>query len=95
MENAMRVNGRILRASTLAEWRLLSAFGVTDLRVPRGTNAFVAARRLGRLARYQGPDGGFMGLLLGRQPGPAAPEPSPGLDHTELAEIDHGASRAA
>jgi hypothetical protein len=40
----MRVNGRTLRPSTLAERRLLSAFGQSDLRVPRGMNAFVAAR---------------------------------------------------
>ena len=91
----MRVNGRILRASTLAERRLLSAFGLNQLRVPRGTNAFVAARRIGRLARYQGPDGEFMRQLIGRQHGPAGPEPSPGIDHTEPEEFDHGASRAA
>jgi hypothetical protein len=91
----MRVNGRLLRPATLAERRLLSAFGCTELRVPRGTNAFVAARRLGRLARYTGPDGEFMRELLGKQHGPAAPEPSPGLDHPELEELDRSASRAA
>lgn len=91
----MRVNGRTLRASTLAERRLLSAFGLNELRVPRGCNAFVAARRIGRLARYAGPDGEFMRQLLARQQCPAAPEPSPGLDHAEPVEFDHGASCAA
>jgi len=79
----MRVNGRLLRPATLAERRLLSAFGLSDLRVPRGCNAFVAARRLGRLARYQGPDGEFFRELVRTQHKAVPPTPDPEPDTTE------------
>ena len=89
----MRVNGRTLRPTTLAERRLLAAFGHSDLRVPRGCNAFVAARRLSRLARYQGPDGEFLRHLLAIQSKPVVPEPNPAPDHAEPLELEH--ARAA
>jgi hypothetical protein len=90
----MRVNGRTLRPATLAERRLLSAFGQSDLRVPRGMNAFVAARRLGRLARYAGPDGEFLRHLLTIQKKPFVPEPSPAPDQAEPVELDAHARAA-
>lgn len=46
----MRVNGRTLRPSTLAERRLLLSVGLTSIRVPRSQNPFAVARRLARLA---------------------------------------------
>jgi hypothetical protein len=44
-------NGRLIRPSTLAERRLLLSLGIIALRVPRGTNPFLIARRLERAAR--------------------------------------------
>jgi hypothetical protein len=53
----MRVTGRILRPSTLAERRLmLSQLGTCAIRVPRRLNPFLAARKLARAARDQHPD---------------------------------------
>ena len=46
----MRVNGRCIRASNMAERRLLLALGSTALRVPRSVNPYVVARRLSRAA---------------------------------------------
>lgn len=45
----MKIHGRLLRPSTLAERRLLLGhFGTTALRVPRSHNIFAVARRLER-----------------------------------------------
>lgn len=45
----MRICGRVLRPSTLAERRLLlGLFGATAVRVPRSQNIFAVARRVGR-----------------------------------------------
>ena len=42
----MRINGRLLRPSTLAERRLmLGHFGTDCIRVPRTLNPFAVARR--------------------------------------------------
>ena len=46
----MRVTGRTVRPSTLAERRLLLALGIHELRVPRSKNPFAVARRLSRMA---------------------------------------------
>jgi hypothetical protein len=48
--------GRLIRASNLAERRLLLSIGIVVLRVPRGTNPYVVARRLERAARQEGDD---------------------------------------
>ena len=37
----MRINGRTLRPSTLAERRIMFSLGIPSIRVPRGTNPFV------------------------------------------------------
>ena len=50
----MRVNGRTLRPSTLAERRMLLAAGLTSVRVPRSQNPYAVARRLARLAQQPG-----------------------------------------
>ncbi len=54
----MRVNGRIIRPSTLAERRFLLSLGVCDLRVPRRMNPYVVGRRLSKSAR--GVDGDIL-----------------------------------
>lgn len=46
----MRICGRVLRPSNLAERRLLLGhFGVHTIRVPRSQNPFAIARRIRRL----------------------------------------------
>ena len=40
----MRITGRILRPSTLAERRLLLSIGQPIVRVPRGVNPYLVAR---------------------------------------------------
>jgi hypothetical protein len=52
----MRINGRLLRPSTLAERRLFNALGTDSIRVPRMMNPYVVARRARRLALYDHPD---------------------------------------
>lgn len=46
----MRINGRILRPSTLAERRVLFSLGVSFLKVPRRFNPFQIARIVRRVA---------------------------------------------
>lgn len=81
----MRINGRILRPSDLAERRLmLSAFGTLSLRVPRGANPYLLARRLRRAAHDDHPDLLFVReRLTQRRPRPAEPRPSPEADVPE------------
>jgi hypothetical protein len=49
-------SGRLIRPSNLAERRLLLSLGMVVLRVPRGTNPYVIARRLERAARRDSED---------------------------------------
>jgi hypothetical protein len=60
----MRVNGRVLRPSNLAERRVLAALGVESLRVPRGVNPYIVARKVTRLGKLTGPDGDFLRALV-------------------------------
>jgi hypothetical protein len=46
----MRIQGRLLRPSTLAERRILKALGTDVLRVPRKLNPFAVARHIRKLA---------------------------------------------
>jgi hypothetical protein len=62
----MKVNGRILRATTLAERRLLLSMGVPAVRAPRSMNPYVLARRLARLAKNECPDGSMLRQLAER-----------------------------
>ena len=50
----MRIQGRLLRPSTLAERRVLKSLGVDALRVPRRSNPFAVARLI-RRASLGGP----------------------------------------
>jgi hypothetical protein len=81
----MRVNGRTLRPSTLAERRLLISLGTGALRVPRNMNPFTVARRLRRAAKGVTPDHDFARDLAAKmKKNPAdAPVPSPDLDRPE------------
>ena len=95
----MRVNGRTLRPSTLAERRLLISLGTTTLRVPRNMNPFTVARRLRRAAKGGTSDHDFARDLAARMkkrsdeipvpsPGPDLPEPvipDPAVDHGKAA----------
>ena len=92
--NPMRINGRTLRPSTLAERRLMLSFGLSTIRVPRNRNPFIVARRLGRLARHGCPDGEFFRQFLQRLrkppycpiPNPDFPDPvDPDLNPTRVA----------
>ncbi|MCL4750440.1 MAG: hypothetical protein KJ015_09780 [Myxococcales bacterium] len=81
----MRINGRILRPSDLEERRLmLNEFGTLSLRVPRGANPYLIARRLRRAAHNESPDLLFVReRLMGRRPKTSEPHPSPDIDVPE------------
>ncbi len=89
----MRINGRTLRPSTLAERRLLLSLGTDALRVPRGMNPFTVARRLRRAARVQSPDHDVArDLAAAMKKVPAEiPLPSPDLDMPEPVSPDFAA----
>ncbi len=52
----MRIHGRTLRPSNLAERRVLKAFGIDYIRVPRSHNPYVIARQVQRLAKGAVPE---------------------------------------
>ena len=74
----MRLRGRILRPSTLAERRLMTALGVDFIKVPRQHNPFIVARRFARAARCDTPDHRFIRSIV-----PSPPQPSPEPDRKE------------
>lgn len=90
----MRVTGRVLRPSNLAERRvMLSQFGSLALRVPRGVNPYLLARRLVRASQPSADILFVRDALCGkRRPKPPRPRPSPDVDH---AEPDHASPVAA
>ena len=90
----MRIQGRVIRPSTLAERRLMFTFGVPFIRVPRGTNPFVVARRFARAARCQTPDHLFVRDVIERSKPWLLPKPSPGPDTTEPVGTELGADPA-
>lgn len=88
----MRINGRVLRPSTLSERRLLlSTFGTAIFRVPRSMNPFSVARRMRRLAANE--ELAYF-VALGRRtrrradqvvnPEPDSPEPRDDADPVSL-----------
>jgi len=88
----MRINGRTLRPSTLAERRLLLSLGVDTIRVSRGMNPYAVARRIRRVVRAQSEDmlvlSGLVQAMKNKKI-PEAPRPSPDLDLPEpIAPID-------
>ena len=63
----MRIQGRTLRPSNLAERRLLlSSLGTQALRVPRTANPYLLARKLERAAKGNNPDILFVCDVLNR-----------------------------
>lgn len=52
----MRIHGRMLRPSNLAERRILKAFGLDFIKVPRSHNPFAVARHIQRLAKGAVPE---------------------------------------
>ena len=79
----MRIRGRTLRPSTLAERRLMLAFGVPFIRAPRNVNPYVLARRFSRAARCETPDHLFVRDVISRSRPWPEPKPSPETDTTE------------
>lgn len=81
----MRINGRTLRPSTLAERRLLLSLGTEALRVPRDMNPFTVARRLRRAAKGTTSDHDFARALAAKtKKNPVEiPAPTPDLDRPE------------
>ena len=76
----MRVNGRVLRPSTLAERRLFCSLGTTSIKVPRSYNPYVIARRAKRLAENQTPDFLMLKELVAKY---HPHEPTPDVDTSE------------
>jgi len=68
----MRIQGRTLRASNLAERRVLLSLGIDHLRfrVPRRLNPFAVARHVKRLAAGRGDLPAFKALLRAKMPSP-------------------------
>ncbi len=77
----MRINGRTLRPSTLAERRFLLSLGIAFLHVPRSQNPYSVARRIRRAAKESSPDAVFVReLVQGNRKKAERPIPSPELD---------------
>lgn len=74
----MRIQGRILRASTLAERRIMFSLGLpATLRVPRSENPFSVARRLRRLALHANADADLLRKLARKVTRPTVPPQLP------------------
>jgi hypothetical protein len=84
----MRIQGRTLRPSNLAERRLLLSLGSPALRVPRAANPYLIARRLERAARGNNPDVLFVCDVLNR-----ARNRTPETTHApDQSKSDHGSA---
>jgi hypothetical protein len=72
----MRIQGRVLRASNLAERRVIKSLGVDILRVPRRSNPFAVARQVKKLASGLGGDLPALRAMLkrGERPVPSLPD---------------------
>lgn len=80
----MRVCGRLLRPSTLAERRLfLGHFGVDTIRVPRSLNPYSVARRVRRVAMNA--ELAFIRDLVRRPKKYDVPPVSPDVDVPDMA----------
>jgi hypothetical protein len=87
----MRICGRLLRPSNLAEQRAMNTLGLANpFRVPRSQNPFAIARKLRRLAALDTPDGQLLRRLAARQKNNIGPKPLP--DSTsEPVDVEHAA----
>jgi len=85
----MRIQGRTLRPSNLAERRLLlSSLGTQALRVPRTANPYLIARRLERAAKGNNPDILFVCDVLNRR----GNRTRPATKLPDQTETDHGSA---
>ncbi len=76
----MRIQGRQLRASNLAERRIMKALGTDVLRVPRRLNPFAVARFIKRLASSTGGNLPELRAMLVKAPAmrpSSSPAPAP------------------
>jgi hypothetical protein len=89
LEIIMRINGRVLRPSTLAERRLLLGhLGVSFIRIPRSQNPYAVARRIERYLK-KNEDVAFFKMLVTKRkravppvtPDVDLPEPAPDSEH--------------
>ncbi len=88
----MRIRGRTLRPSTLAERRtMISLFGTATIRVPRRSNPYVVSRRIARVARGTADSDWLKQAVASSepvehsaQPVPKPPKPAPDGDTSEL-----------
>ena len=88
----MRIHGRLLRPSNLAERRLLlGQFGTSALRVPRKYNIFSVARRLERYVKKNADLAFVVAMAKRRLP---IPPISPDLDVPEPVMDDAHAAAA-
>jgi hypothetical protein len=71
----MRITGRVLRPSNLAERRILKLFGLDHIRCPRRHNPFAVARLVRRMS-LGGPDMQKLQRMLKPRSAPP-PEPQP------------------
>jgi hypothetical protein len=71
-----RLNGRIIRPSSLSERRVLKSLGVDFIRVPRNRNPFILLRKIRRLGEGRGGDLPALKALLQqtRVPVPVLPD---------------------
>ena len=65
---AVRIRGRRLYPSTLAQRRLMLSLGSYPLYVPRGISPFLVARKLNRAAQGQIPELVLLREVLTRRP---------------------------
>ena len=72
----MRIQGRLLRPSNLAERRVLKSLGVDAIRVPRRLNPFAVARLIKKTAAGKGGDLAALRMMLKKPVPPALPDSS-------------------
>lgn len=80
--SAVRIRGRRLYPSTLAQRRLMLSLGSYPLYVPRGISPFLVARKLSKAAQGQFPELVLLREVLARRP---KPMPAPSRDEHHAA----------
>jgi hypothetical protein len=84
----MRIQGRLLRPSSLAERRVLKSLGLDSLRVPRRLNPFAVARQVKKVALGTGGDLPALRTLLAKSARPT-------VDLPDSIPVPRGDERAA
>ncbi len=83
----MRIQGRQLRASNLAERRVLKALGTDVLRVPRRLNPFAVARHIRKLAAGTGGNLPELRAALAKAPARQGSTGAPAPTRTDVPEM--------